>query len=358
MVSVVHAEQTVTAGISPDNQILWKIDIFFEHVNAFITYDYAKKIEKRMYSAEERAAEMEKMLRWKKTVEAEKAKIAFEEEQDALRSLIEQLDHKNPQTEMNQEFEVEVLLQNYNLELASIRSAMMAADIDDKQQELVQQFGEKIQTTDFLTVIATKKEATVLKLKANGLTDENIATLQADLMSKLQYVTQEVLETAENLSESEQPELIVESVVTQNVSKKQEPIVEQVTETNASVNQQEQMTIVTDTSSKSKVKVDGELTAEQLQAVNLLYSQLVAENTDAEIEITVTQMDNGFWKVEKEVDGMLTSLQQQQVDALLVSLSQTPSSVHIKVKYDPSEPEGAGVYVGGSSDVETTFVIG
>ena len=116
--------------------------------------------------------------------------------------------------------------------------------------------------------------------------------------------------------------------------------------------------MITDISSNNKVKIDCDLTAQQLQAVNILYNQLIAESTDAEVELTVSQMSNGMWKIEKEVDGTLTSLQNQQLDELLVSLSKTPSSVHVKIKYDPAEVETAGLYSGGNGDVETTFVIG
>ncbi|MFA6889039.1 MAG: hypothetical protein WC254_06105, partial [Candidatus Woesearchaeota archaeon] len=112
-----------------------------------------------------------------------------------------------------------------------------------------------------------------------------------------------------------------------------------------------------DVSSKSKLKIDGTLTAEQEQAVNLLYSQFIVENTEAEVGITVTQMDNGLWKIEKEIDGTLTVTQDQQLDALLILLGNSPSSSHITVKYDPTTSD-TNAYVGESSGVSTSFVIG
>lgn len=359
MLSAVHAKQT--AGISPDNAILWRLDIFFEHTNVFITYDQTKKIEKRMQSAEERAAEMEKMLRWKRTAEAEKAKVAYEKELAAVNGSVAKLEYSRPQSEFEAEYVIDSLLQSSQEELVSITTAMHAADLDDSQKQLVQQFSA-LTLDDIQEKLKEKKDATVLKLKANGLTDENIAALEQDILSSLEAVKDEVQGTEESGQEEvkeqqvEETESVVEQPAESEKTMTEESEEKQTAkETNKTA---EPIAVVADTSSKNKVKVDGELTAEQLQAVNLLYSQLVAENTDAEIEVTVMQMDNGLWKVEKEVDGILTSLQSQQLDNLLVSLSQEPSSVHIKVKYDSAEPEGTGVYVGQSGDIETAFVIG
>ena len=67
-----------------------------------------------------------------------------------------------------------------------------------------------------------------------------------------------------------------------------------------------------------------------------------------------------LWKIAKEIDGSLTSLQQEQLDNLLISLSENPSTVKIKVKYDPGDVSTANGVVVGESDsgLSTAFVIG
>jgi len=338
--SLVHAQQNVTAGISPDNPFLWRMEVFFEHVSTAITYDSAEKINKRMHSAEERAAEMEKMLRFKKTEAAQSAKNAFDDEVTALQQYISEFEYKSPQNELDAEYKVQELLQNYNSEITSLTTTLASAQLDDNQTQIVQEFVEKVKAADFQSVLNAKKDATILKLKANGLTNEDIAALQTGIVEKVKTFADNLLnETFSNQTVSNQ---------TNNSEQVQENVSEE------SVSEQPQ-SVVTDVSSKSKVKIDGIVTAEQQQAVNLLYSQLIAENTEAEVEITVTQMDNGLWKIEKEIDGTLTSLQDKQLDALLVSLGNSPSSLHITVKYDSSE---ADAYVGESNNISTSFSIG
>ncbi len=359
--SLVHA-QNVTAGISPDNPLLWRAEVFFEHVSAVITYDDTERISKRMHSAEERAAEMEKMLRFKKTEAARTAKNAFNDEITALQESFSAFEYKSPQNELGAEYKLQEILYMYEGEITAMTATLASAKLDDSQKQVAQEFVESAGAADFQSALNAKKDATVLKLRANGLTDEDIAALQISIVDKVKVFADTLLnetflnETFSN--ETNNSEQQVESVeAVQQIADVQEQAQEQQIISEPSVVEDKQQSVVTDVSSKSKVKVDGTITAEQQQAVNLLYSQLIAESTEAEVEITVTQMDNGLWKLEKEIDGTLTSLQDQQLDALLVSLGNAPSSLHITVKYDPSYPE-TDVYRGENDDISTSFVIG
>ena len=174
---------------------------------------------------------------------------------------------------------------------------------------------------------------------------ENIPSVVSDSVSKTvdTVAETEVGQVADSIAET-----ITESEVVSEGVEKAADVVEAVS------------TMVTDTTASSKVKIDGDVTAEQLQRINILYEQLRAESTDAEIELTVSKMDNGLWKIEKEIDGILTSLQQEQLNDLLLTLSSEPSTVKIKVKYDPGDVSASnGVIVGESeSGLETAFVIG
>jgi hypothetical protein len=343
--STVHAEQK--AGISPDNPMLWRIEIFFEHIDIAITYDKTKKIEKHMECAEERAAEMEKMLRWKNTEGAETAKAAYEKELASVAESIAELDYKNPESEFEAENTIQSTVLSAQKNIAEIITAMNAAELDDAQKQLVEQFSA-LTFEDIHAKLTEKKDATILKLKANGLTDENIAALQGEILDIVENIKEDIEEQIEETTDTVETNTTTGENVAEGPSES----------TEASAEELSSEAMITDISSNNKVKIDGDLTAEQLQAVNILYNQLIAESTDAEVELTVSQMSNGMWKIEKEVDGTLTSLQNQQLDELLVSLSKTPSSVHVKIKYDPAEVETAGLYSGGNGDVETTFVIG
>lgn len=356
--SLVHA-QNVTAGISPDNPLLWRAEVFFEHVSAAITYDDTEKISKRMHSAEERAAEMEKMLSFKKTEAARTAKNAFNDEITALQEYFSAFEYKSPQNELEAEYNLQEILHRYEEEITAVTATLAHAQLDDRDdshKQIVQEFVESATTADFQSALNAKKDATILKLRANGLTDEDIAALQISKTSsvdKLKVFTDtllpEIFSNETNNSEQrvesgESIEAVQQIADVQEQQQAQQQAKEQQIVSEPSVVENEQPhdnphLIITDVSSKSKVKVDGTVTAEQQQAVNLLYSQLIAESTEAEVEIIVTQMDNGLWKIEKEIDGTLTSLQDQQVDALLASLSNAPSPLHITVKYDPSYPE-------------------
>jgi len=363
--SLVHAQQNVTAGISPDNPMLWKIELFFEHASAAITSNDAEKINKRMHSAEERAAEMEKMLRWKKTEAAQSAKLAFDDEISTLQQYFSEFEYKSPQNELEAEYTVQEILQTYDAEITAVTATLESAELDDAQKQIVQQFLETVKITDFQAALNAKKDATFLKLKANGLTDDDIAALETGIFNKIKNVANTLFNnTVANNSNSSQLGLLQENpnelVEVQSSDVQQSEIQTEVIDQpiiSESSPIENTNSVVIDVSSKSKLKIDGTLTAEQEQAVNLLYSQFIVENTEAEVGITVTQMDNGLWKIEKEIDGTLTVTQDQQLDALLILLGNSPSSSHITVKYDPTTSD-TNAYVGESSGVSTSFVIG
>jgi chromosome segregation ATPase len=62
----------VDAGITPDSP-LWTIDRLLEKIEIRLTFDKAKKVEKRIRFAEERVAEAEEMAKENKAAEAEEA---------------------------------------------------------------------------------------------------------------------------------------------------------------------------------------------------------------------------------------------------------------------------------------------
>ncbi|MFA6888371.1 MAG: DUF5667 domain-containing protein, partial [Candidatus Woesearchaeota archaeon] len=305
--SLVHAQQNVTAGISPDNPMLWKIELFFEHASAAITSNDAEKINKRMHSAEERAAEMEKMLRWKKTEAAQSAKLAFDDEISTLQQYFSEFEYKSPQNELEAEYTVQEILQTYDAEITAVTATLESAELDDAQKQIVQQFLETVKITDFQAALNAKKDATFLKLKANGLTDDDIAALETGIFNKIKNVANTLFNnTVANNSNSSQLGLLQENpnelVEVQSSDVQQSEIQTEVIDQpiiSESSPIENTNSVVIDVSSKSKLKIDGTLTAEQEQAVNLLYSQFIVENTEAEVGITVTQMDNGLWKIEK-----------------------------------------------------------
>ena len=55
-----------TAGVSPDNPILWHLEVFMEKFGIALTSSPSVKVEKILNAAEERVAELDQMLRWKK----------------------------------------------------------------------------------------------------------------------------------------------------------------------------------------------------------------------------------------------------------------------------------------------------
>ena len=364
-----------TAGVSPDNPILWHLEVFMEKFSIAITSSSSVKVEKSLNAAEERVAEFDKMLRWKKTEEANKAKEAHEMLMDKIIETIIDLEKKNTEKEFEEILTIEADIQEYGTTVSAVISAISTEDIDDEQKTLLTEFMEKEETNiqKIVSEAATKKAAIILKLKASGLTDTEIATLEqnwktgtsetTDVTGAVTAIT-ETIPSAVSDSVSKTVDAVAETQAGQIVDSIAETITENVDVTESvekAVDVVETVsTVVTDTTASSKVKIDGDVTAEQLQRINILYEQLRAESTDAEIELTVSKMDNGLWKIEKEIDGILTSLQQEQLDDLILTLSSEPSTVKIKVKYDPGDISTSnGVVVGESeSGLETAFVIG
>lgn len=364
-----------TAGVSPDNPILWHIEVLMEKFSIALTSSPSVKVEKSLNAAEERVAEFEKMLRWKKTEEAEKAKEAHELLMEKIKEIIIDLEKKNTEKEFEEILTIEAEFQKYTTEVSTVLTATSSEELDEEQKTLLNEFLEK--EADYIEKINTetqnKKAAVLLKLKAAGLSDTEIITLEqnwqgntsdtGELTGAVTALTESipsavsasVTQTVDTVAETEAGQIAgtIAETITENIDvsegvEKAADVVEAVS------------TIVTDTTTTSKVKIDGDVTAEQMQRINILYEQLRAENTDAEIELTVSKMDNGLWKIEKEIDGILTSLQQEQLDDLLLTLSSAPSTVKIKIKYDPGDVSTSnGVVVGkGTSGLETAFVIG
>ncbi|MEK6868463.1 MAG: DUF5667 domain-containing protein [Nanoarchaeota archaeon] len=373
--AVIHADEAITAGVSPDNALLWRLEILMEDINTAATANQGTKIEKILDHAAERTAELEKMLRWEKTAAAEKAAEKHEKLMSSALEKIQELEHKNTEKEFEAEVHIEEAIGMY---LGQMTTIMLSSDANAMGSEgaiIFTAFVEKQLTgqTQLLDELLKKKDATKLKLKATGMSDADIETLEANLKAGKESATSDITGAAaafsSNLTTAATGAVsAVDSAVESATGASPTEIVGTLTET---VDVEESIkkvgdvvdtisAIVTDTTTSSKVKIDGDVTAEQMQMINLLYEQLRAENTDAEIELTVSKMQNDLWKIEKEIDGLLTSLQQEQLGDLLISLSANPSTVKIKVKYNPGDvSEANGVVVGESdSGLTTAFVIG
>ncbi len=366
-----------TAGVSPDNLILWHLEVFMEKFGIALTSSPSVKVEKSLNAAEERVAEFDKMLRWKKIEEAKKAKEEHDLLMEKIKEIIIDLEKKNTEKEFEEILSIEKSHMAYGGEMVDVMTQNNATELGDEEFELLADFVKK-ETENILLIsseVQTKKAAIILKLKASGLTDTEIATLEQNWKTGsyeeiTEGVTGAVSAVAENIPSavSDPVTQTVDAVTETQAGEIAGSIAETITE-NVDVSEgvekaadvvEAVSTIVTDTTTTSKVKIDGDVTAEQMQRINILYEQLRAESTDAEIELTVSKMDNGLWKIEKEIDGVLTSLQQEQLNDLLVTLSSEPSTVKIKIKYDPGDASASnGVVVGESeSGLETAFVIG
>lgn len=77
----------IHAGITPDNLILWGLDIFIERIQLLLTFNQTKKLELRLEIANERLAEMEVMFAKNNTEAAEKAEKARTREIEIIGSL-------------------------------------------------------------------------------------------------------------------------------------------------------------------------------------------------------------------------------------------------------------------------------
>ena len=312
-----------TAGVSPDNPILWHLEEFMEKFGIALTSSPSVKVEKILNAAEERVAEFDKMLRWKKTKEATKAKEAHELLMEKGAETIIDLEKKNTEKEFKEIVTIEADLQTYTKDVGAIIAAISTDDIDEEQKTLLSEFMEKedANTQKLVDEAAVKKAAIILKLKAGGLTDTEIATLEQNWKTGsygeiAEGVTGAVSVVAETIPSvvSDSVSKTVDTVAETEVGQVVDSIAETITESEVVSEGVEKAadvveavsTMVTDTTASSKVKIDGDVTAEQLQRINILYEQLRAESTDAEIELTVSKMDNGLWKIEKEIDGILT----------------------------------------------------
>lgn len=357
----IYADEVVTAGLSPDNALLWRVEIFIEDMNSLLTANQGVKVEKILNHAAERAAELEKMLRWEKNAAAEKAAEKHEKLMNTALEKIQELEHKNAEKEFEAEIHIEASLSVYQQSITEIIIPTDGTMFGEEELIFLSTFSEKnlVLQKQLLDELFQKKDATKLKLKASGLSDADIETLEKNIQKgETETSARDVADAADitavatafstNLSAAASQAATVVDTITDAGVETVEEVVEAVS------------TIVTDTTTTTKVKIDGDVTAEQMQMINILYEQLRAEKTDAEIEIIVSKMQNDLWKIEKEIDGSLTSLQQQQLDDLILSLSANPSSLKIKIKYDPGDHNGAnGVLVGKSdSGITTAFVIG
>lgn len=352
---------TVTAGVSPDNAILWRIEVFLEDANVGITYDREEKVAKALGHAAERLAETEKMLRWKKTAAAEKAKNKHEATLEKVQIYLGKLEYKDKAKELEKEYDTEGVIQSYEEQAKTWKELVETnAELDEEQQDIAEQLFERAETaqSQFHATLEKKKEETKLAMKANGVSEEELETLETTIKDKIKNALKELQEeeTAEEVQETEEtPETEKNESENNHTETNASALVEEKIETQKTTGE---TTIIEDTSSQSWVKVEGDLTTDQMQNILRIYEALRQENTEAEIEITVSEANAGIWKIEKEVDGRLTDEQEEYLDELLASLSDTAESMKIKIKYSLEDATG-NVFEGEADNgIATTVVIG
>jgi hypothetical protein len=359
-------------GITPDNVILWKFDVWSEKFFTAITLDQTEKIHKSIASAEERLTEMEKMLRKEKAWPAEKAKLEQDDAMENARGYITYLDYQEKEKELEKEYSIQAMLLNYESVVNELRVQLDEEDLDEEATDFVLDTFAQITEQQYIlaTALQEKKDGTKLKIKANGLTDEQIAALEASLSNGIGELTLNFI--TDTVVEESDPILVFVQEETEDAVEEASEILEDVVEdlgyvigyADGEIEEMEEdvpIAIITDTSTTTKVSVDGDVTAQQMDFITAVHDSLVAAGTDAEIEIVVAEVQKGAWKIEKEVDGVLNLEQQTLLDQMLYSLSQDPSALRIKIKYDPqSVDEEEGVYVGADEEtgVSTSFVIG
>ncbi len=351
----VFAAETPRPGITPDNAILWKLDVLSESFLTAITLDQQEKVQKLLHSAEERLTEMAKMLRKDKRWAAEKA---LQQQTDALEEVhndILYLDHSKTETLFENVFFIESQLQEYAMVVQEVQTQLSDTAFEAEEQLFINQTFVALegQQEELARELQKKKEETILKLRANGLSDEEIITLEASLLNKIQgyennsvssqFATitaqgETVFDTLfENQTTTQDLMNEAEDVVSNVVSDLQEYIIDSETEKAVALQiPLADTTVITDTSFKSKVKVEGTITAAQQILVDEIYDTLKNDKTKAEVEIEVVEIQEGMWRIEKEVDGILSSEQQGMLNDLLISLSKESAQVRIKIKHDPA----------------------
>lgn len=362
-----EAAPTATAGVSPDNTILWRLEVFFEDALVGISYNREEKVAKALKHATERLAEVEKMLRWKKTAAAEKARNKHEATLEKVQIYLEKLEYKDKAKELEKEYDTEEVVKSSEEQSKAWKKIIETnAELDEEQQTIAEQLFEKAEEAQaqFHATLEKKKEETKLAIKANGVSETELETLERAIKDKIKNAlkeqqdekgenVEEVLETEEIITEENEPK---KNQTESNASN----TLEEKTETQKATGEKTtgETTIIEDTSSQSWIKVEGDLTPDQMQNVLQIYEELRQEDTEAEIEIIVSEASAGIWKIEKEVDGRLTKKQEEYVETLLASLSENAHYMQIKIKYTSEDATG-NVFEGEADNgIATTVVIG
>ncbi len=364
-----------TAGVSPDNPILWKIETFFEDANVVITSDPVVKMQKSLDHAEERIAEMEKMLRWNKTDSAEKALNKYDAILEKTQTIVTGLDEDDKQQALETELEMNASLTAYISHLVQLQAVITSTSHDASQTLLIGKLSERMGTTTATLeqALAYQKQQTLAAIKANGVTDEELLHMEQQIQESLgqQQSAEDQVETLQQMNFSSFIDTATNDSLITSLAENASTLAQQVAdaateffdENDTSSSQDTKATAtINDASSRNKLQFTGSITVDQEQKMNILYQQLQTEETTAEIEIVVSQLDNGLWRIEKEIDGTLSAQQKAQLDDLLLSFATPSNPVTIKIKYAPvsvSSSESTTVYSGSSdSGVSTSFEIG
>lgn len=373
--SLTFASGPQTAGVSPDNPLLWRVEIFLEDLNVAATSDPAIKVQKSLDHAEERVAEIEKMLRWNKTDAAEKGLNKYDSILEKTQALVTDIDDDDKQQALETELEINASLSSYITHLVQLQQLIASTSHDATQAALLAKVSERMSTTtvSLEQALADKKQQTETAIKANGVTDDVLLQMEQDIVAGigLEQTAEDKVESLEKMNLTSFVDTATNDSLLTTLASNATAIASQVVDAATELLSENDSTssqithataTISDASSRNKLKVDGTITSDQEQKINILYQQLQTENTQAEIEIVVSQTDSGFWRIEKEIDGILSAQQTAQLDDLLLSFNTPTNPVSIKIKYTPvssASSESTIVYSGTSdSGVTTNFQIG
>ncbi len=181
-VPTVLAQETPTdPGITPDS-FLWGIDKALEQISLLLATSPSEKATKGLEIAQERLAEIKKMIEENKLDAAEKAQESHGETLEGVQEDIEDIEEDNSTEEIEEVIEIEKELQDHNEEVNQVFGELkikikIEGGITQAQQDLIDSILASLegQTGKVEIEIKNKKDKTKIKIKIEtGKSDEEI----------------------------------------------------------------------------------------------------------------------------------------------------------------------------------------
>ena len=167
------------AGITPDS-FVWGLDKAIENINLLLTFDKAKKAEKRLQIAQERLLEVKSMIEQNKLDKADKSKKSHEQTLEKVKQNLDEL--KKEDTE--QVKDVTTLESALNKHESKIEELSNEVDIkielngeltEDQKSAVRNLVSSQRQNSDTVNLkIKIKKDELKIKLKEKGKTEQEI----------------------------------------------------------------------------------------------------------------------------------------------------------------------------------------